>query len=53
VALELHLVTEWGARVPQVADEVERQVRAYLRSMIDLEVSELAVLVDDVARPVP
>ena len=52
VALELHLVTAWGASIPQVAEEVERQVRAYLRSMVDLEVSELAVLVDDVARPV-
>jgi uncharacterized alkaline shock family protein YloU len=51
VALELHLVTAWGASIPAVAAEVERQVRAYLGSMIDLELAGLAVVVDDVAGP--
>ena len=51
VDVELHVVTEWGAAIPAVAAEVERQVRSYLASMIDLEPRSVAVLVDDVAPP--
>jgi uncharacterized alkaline shock family protein YloU len=53
VDLELHLVTEWGASIPAVAVDAERQVRAYLTSMIDLDVREVTVMVDDVAAPAP
>jgi uncharacterized alkaline shock family protein YloU len=52
VDLELHLVTEWGAPIPAVAREVERRVRLYLASMIELEPTEVAVVVDDVAAPI-
>jgi len=51
VGLELHLVTEWGASIPQVAGEVDRNVRQYLGSMIELAPSSVAVVVDDVAAP--
>jgi uncharacterized alkaline shock family protein YloU len=50
VGLELHLVTGWGASIPALAEQVERQVRAYLASMIDLDVARVTILVDDVAR---
>ena len=53
VGLELHLVTEWGASIPWVAGEVGRHVRQYLGSMIELEPSSVAVVVDDVAAPPP
>lgn len=53
VDLELHLVTEWGAPIPAVAQEVDRQVRRYLASMIELEPAEVSVVVDDVASPAP
>jgi hypothetical protein len=35
-----------------VAREVERRVRHYLASMIELEPGEVAVVIDDVAAPV-
>src|SRR5439155_18545146 len=53
VDLELHLVTDWGAPIPQVAVEVDRQVRRYLSSMIELEPAAVSVVVDDVAAPRP
>jgi hypothetical protein len=51
VGLELHLVTEWGASIPAVAGEVSSHVRDYLVSMIELEPSSVAVVIDDVAPP--
>jgi uncharacterized alkaline shock family protein YloU len=53
VDLELHLVTEWGAPIPAVAATVDRSVRTYLASMVDLDVGTLSVVVDDVAAPEP
>jgi uncharacterized alkaline shock family protein YloU len=53
VDLELHLVTGWDAPIPTVAAAVERSVRAYLASMVDLDVAAVSVVVDDVAAPVP
>ena len=53
VDLELHLVTEWGASIPTVAATVDRSVRTYLASMVDLDVGTLSVVVDDVAAPEP
>jgi uncharacterized alkaline shock family protein YloU len=53
VDLELHVITEWGASIPTVAAAVERSVRTYLASMIDLDVGALVVVIDDVAAPVP
>ncbi|MDX6523946.1 MAG: Asp23 family, cell envelope-related function [Gaiellales bacterium] len=53
VGLELHLVTEWGASIPRVAGDVSRHVRDYLGSMIELEPSSVAVVVDDVSPPPP
>jgi uncharacterized alkaline shock family protein YloU len=52
VDLELHVITEWGASIPTVAAAVERSVRTYLASMIDLDVGALVVVIDDVAAPV-
>jgi uncharacterized alkaline shock family protein YloU len=49
VDVELHVVTEWGASIPEIAAALERQVRSYLASMLDLEPRAVAVLVDDVA----
>ena len=51
VDLELQLVTEWGAPIPAVAEQVDREVRRYLASMIDLEPGEVAVVIADVAAP--
>jgi uncharacterized alkaline shock family protein YloU len=43
-------VTEWGAVIPQVAGRVDRHVREYLGSMIDLEPASVAIVVDDVVQ---
>jgi uncharacterized alkaline shock family protein YloU len=47
--VELHLVTEWGASIPQVGMLVQERVREYLRSMADVEPAAVEVVVDGVA----
>ena len=49
IGLELHLVAEWGAMLPDVAAAVQAAVREYLSAMIDLDVRDVAVVIDDVA----
>jgi uncharacterized alkaline shock family protein YloU len=49
VDLEVHLVTAWGASIPAVAAAVERSVRTYLASMVDLDLGAVAIVIDDVA----
>lgn len=48
IALHIHLIVEYGCDLAAVAAAVEASVRGFLRSMIDLEVSELELAVDDV-----
>jgi uncharacterized alkaline shock family protein YloU len=48
VRVELHLVTEWGASIPVVGRLVQEHVRAYLRSMADVEPASVDVVVDAV-----
>jgi uncharacterized alkaline shock family protein YloU len=49
VRVELHLVLEWGASIPQVGRLVQERVREYLRSMADVEPEAVHVVVDAVA----
>ncbi len=49
IALELHVVAQWGARLPDVAAALQSAVRDYLAAMIELEVRQVAVVIDDVA----
>ena len=46
--VELHVVTEWGASIPQVGRLVQERVRDYLRSMADVEPAAVEVVVDGV-----
>jgi uncharacterized alkaline shock family protein YloU len=48
VRVELHLVLEWGASIPQVGRLVQARVREYLRSMADVEPEAVHVVVDAV-----
>jgi uncharacterized alkaline shock family protein YloU len=48
VTLEIHVETEWGASIPDVAREVQRRVREYLARMADVEPTAVDVVVDDV-----
>ena len=48
--VEVHLVVDYGAEIPQVAAEVQRHVVDYLKRMADLTPSAVNVVVDDVQR---
>jgi uncharacterized alkaline shock family protein YloU len=45
---EVHVETEWGASIPEVAREVQQRVRDYLARMADVEAEAVDVVVDDV-----
>ncbi len=48
VRVELHLVVEWGAAIPDVGREVQQRVRDYLRHMADVEPAAVDVVVDEI-----
>jgi uncharacterized alkaline shock family protein YloU len=48
VRVELHLVADWGASLPDVGTAVQARVRAYLASMADLRTLAIDVVFDDV-----
>ena len=48
--VEVHLVVDYGADIPQVAAEVQRRVSEYLQRMADLKPAAVNVVVDDVQR---
>jgi len=48
--VEVHLVVDYGAEIPQVAAEVQRRVVDYLQRMADLTPTAVNVVVDDVQR---
>jgi uncharacterized alkaline shock family protein YloU len=48
--VEVHLVVDYGADIPRVADEVQRRVVDYLQRMADLTPTAVNVVVDDVQR---
>ena len=49
-AVEVHLVVDYGADIPQVAAEVQRHVVEYLQRMADLTPAAVNVIVEDVVR---
>ena len=48
--LEVHVVVDYGANVPEVASEVQARVLEYLAQMADVRPASVHVVVDDVAR---
>jgi uncharacterized alkaline shock family protein YloU len=48
VKVELHLVVDWGASIPEVGRGVQARVREYLRRMADVEPSSVEVVVDEI-----
>jgi uncharacterized alkaline shock family protein YloU len=48
--VEVHVVVDYGADIPQVAAEVQRHVVDYLRRMADLTPTAVNVVADDVQR---
>ncbi len=49
-AVEVHVVVDYGAIVPEVAAAVQRRVADYLQRMADLVPSSVDVVVDDIRR---
>jgi uncharacterized alkaline shock family protein YloU len=48
--VEVHVVIDYGANIPEVAAEVQRRVAEYLGQMADVKPSAVNVVVDDVER---
>jgi uncharacterized alkaline shock family protein YloU len=48
--VEVHVVIDYGANIPEVAAEVQQRVSDYLVRMADMRPSSVNVVVDDVMR---
>jgi uncharacterized alkaline shock family protein YloU len=48
VRVELHLVVDWGASLPDVGRDVQSRVREYLARMADVRPVAVDVVVDEV-----
>jgi uncharacterized alkaline shock family protein YloU len=48
VRVELHVAIEWGASIPEVGREVQREVAAYLERMAKVEPEAVNVIVDEI-----
>jgi len=48
--VDVHVVVDYGANIPEVAAEVQRRVLDYLGRMADVRPSRVNVVVDDVQR---
>jgi uncharacterized alkaline shock family protein YloU len=48
--IEVHVVIDYGANIPDVAADVQRHVIDYLAQMADMRPSAVNVVVDDVMR---
>jgi uncharacterized alkaline shock family protein YloU len=48
--IEVHVVIDYGANIPDVASEVQRRVIDYLAQMADVRPAVVNVVVDDVMR---
>jgi uncharacterized alkaline shock family protein YloU len=48
--VEVHVVVDYGADIPHVAEQIQRQVAAYLDRMARMTPTTVNVVVDDVQR---
>jgi uncharacterized alkaline shock family protein YloU len=48
--VEVHIVIDYGANIPDVAADVQQRVIEYLAQMADMRPSAVNVVVDDVMR---
>jgi uncharacterized alkaline shock family protein YloU len=48
--VEVHVVIDYGANIPDVATEIQQRVTDYLAQMADMRPSSVNVVVDDVMR---
>ena len=48
VRVEIHVMVEWGASIPDVGREVQQRIRAYLAQMASIEPEAVDVIVDEI-----
>jgi uncharacterized alkaline shock family protein YloU len=48
--VDVHVVLDYGANIPEVAAEIQRRVSVYLGKMADVKPTAVNVIVDDVQR---
>ena len=48
VRVELHLVVDWGASIPDLGRTVQERVREYLGSMADVDPEAVEVVIDEI-----
>ncbi|HEX7627004.1 MAG TPA: Asp23/Gls24 family envelope stress response protein [Gaiellaceae bacterium] len=48
--VEVHVVIDYGANIPEVAAQVQKRVTDYLGQMADVKPTAVNVIVDDVQR---
>jgi uncharacterized alkaline shock family protein YloU len=48
--VEVHVVIDYGANIPEVAAQVQKRVIDYLGTMADVKPTSVGVVVDDVQR---
>ncbi len=48
--IEVHVVIDYGANIPEVAAQVQKRVTDYLGQMADVKPTAVNVIVDDVQR---
>jgi uncharacterized alkaline shock family protein YloU len=48
VRVELHLVVDWGASIPELGRDVQQRVREYLLRMADVEPAAVDITVDEI-----
>ena len=46
--VELHLVVDWGASIPELGRAVQARVREYLLQMADVEAATVDVVVEEI-----
>ena len=48
VRVELHLVVDWGASIPDVGRTVQQRVAEYLDNMADVRPASVEIVVDEI-----
>jgi uncharacterized alkaline shock family protein YloU len=51
VRIELHIAVDWSTPIPEVAQEIQRRVSAYLAQMASVEAGAVDVVVDEIGPP--
>jgi uncharacterized alkaline shock family protein YloU len=51
IEVEVHVRVAWGVSIPDLAPQVEEAVRDRVRGLLDLEISRVALFIDEIEGP--